>query len=139
VDCANCGIDICLKPGTYERRRKDGRDFYCPNGHSNHYPPEPTKDQKRIAELEQQNADLKRLRERLMRDHDEIWAAREELIGALKECPGGCGWRSRRQIPRSGADRMQRGIERVKEDVAMHLVARHGARAERAKEREAAS
>lgn len=59
---------------------------------------------------------------------DELHAQREDLVGALKECPGRCGWRSKRQVPRDPVA-MGRGIERVKLDVADHLVAAHGAQA----------
>jgi hypothetical protein len=126
IDCASCGIDICLTRAMYGRRRRDGVNFYCPNGHSNHYVPEPTAEQKRIAELEHELATEKRLHRGLSREFDEVWAAREELIRALKECPGGCGWHSRRQVPRDPVS-MGRGIERVRLDVAQHLIDVHGA------------
>ena len=29
-----CGITFWLTPGFADRRRKDKRDFYCPNGHT---------------------------------------------------------------------------------------------------------
>lgn len=33
-DCANCGVVFGLDTRFANRRRKDGRGFYCPNGHS---------------------------------------------------------------------------------------------------------
>lgn len=131
VDCANCGADICLSTAMYARRRSDGQSFYCPNGHSNHYTPEPTDDQKRIAELEKQLAAMRRLDARWSADREQLYASRDELVTALKQCPGGCGWHSRCQIPRHDEERMRRGIERVRDDVALHLMARHGATAQR--------
>ena len=34
-DCANCGVPFAVTEDFEERRRKDGKGFYCPNGHSN--------------------------------------------------------------------------------------------------------
>lgn len=34
TDCANCGIEFGVLASYIERRRKDGRSFHCPNGHS---------------------------------------------------------------------------------------------------------
>lgn len=33
LDCANCGILFGIPVEFANRRRNDGRDFYCPNGH----------------------------------------------------------------------------------------------------------
>ena len=125
VDCANCGITFCLTRTLYERRSRDGRDFWCPNGHVNVY--RPTEDQKRIAELEAEVASQEDVIAYLRHDRDELMAQREELVAALKECPGGCGWRSRRQVARDPVA-MGRGLERVRRDVAEHLVEAHGCR-----------
>lgn len=34
IDCANCGMEFGVLASYIERRRKDGRSFNCPNGHS---------------------------------------------------------------------------------------------------------
>lgn len=34
VDCANCGVVFGLSQDYIKERQRDGRDFYCPNGHS---------------------------------------------------------------------------------------------------------
>lgn len=133
VDCAKCGVQFCLTPALYRRRKADGADFYCPNGHANVY--RPTVDQKRIAELEQQLRMAERREQHRFRDFEDAYTTREELIGAIKECPGGCGWRSRKQIPRDPVA-MGRGLERVRLDVAEHLVRVHGARPEPVRELE---
>lgn len=127
VDCANCGITFCLTPALYKRRRSDGASFYCPNGHSNVY--RPTEDQEKIKELERDLASYKSHVRWLEEDRDEIYAAREELVGVLKECPYRCGFRSRRQVPRDPVG-MGRGIERVQTDLREHLVAEHRAQIE---------
>lgn len=125
VSCASCGIEFCLPDALYSARKRDGAGFYCPNGHSLSY--RPTEDQKRIAELEDQLAKRERYARRLSDEIDEIFAQREELIGELKQCPGRCGWKSRRQIPRDPVG-MGRGLERVRVDIAQHLVEAHGAK-----------
>ena len=127
ISCANCGVVFCLPDGMYHSRKRDGDTFYCPNGHGQSY--RPTEDEKKIAELERRLAGRDRMIERWQEQWNEIWASREELIGAMKECPGQCGWRSRKQIPRDAVG-MGRGIERVKRDVAEHLVREHGAQAQ---------
>lgn len=33
TSCCSCGIEFGLPDNYIERRRKDGRSFYCPNGH----------------------------------------------------------------------------------------------------------
>lgn len=124
VDCATCGITFCLPANLHARRRRDGADFYCPNGHSNVY--RETVDQKRIKELEEDIASWRESHDYLREANDELYASREELIGVVKECPFGCGFRSRRQVPRDPVS-MGRGIERVKQDLRDHLLLEHRA------------
>jgi hypothetical protein len=38
LTCSECGILFGLENGYDDRRREDQRTFYCPNGHSQHYP-----------------------------------------------------------------------------------------------------
>ena len=35
--CAACGIEFSMPAHFVNTRRKDGKSFYCPNGHSQHY------------------------------------------------------------------------------------------------------
>lgn len=35
--CCNCGVVFGLHEPTYNQRREDGKNFFCPNGHSQHY------------------------------------------------------------------------------------------------------
>ena len=127
ISCGNCGIEFCLPDAMYHARKLDGQSFYCPNGHVVAY--SPSANEKRIAELEGQIRNRDRRLERLRGEWEELYAQREDLISALKECPGGCGWRSRKQVPRD-AVAMGRGLERVRVDVAEHLMTAHGARSE---------
>lgn len=115
--CCSCGIGFCLPTPLYEARVRDHGRFYCPNGHAQHYLGK-TKQEKEIEALEAQVRQLDRF-------SDELFAQREELIGALKECPiPGCSYRSRKQIPRD-AHHAGRGVERVKRDLLEHLVGDH--------------
>jgi hypothetical protein len=33
VNCPNCGVPVALLKSYVEQRKKDQKDFYCPNGH----------------------------------------------------------------------------------------------------------
>lgn len=104
----------------YEVRLKDHESFYCPNGHARHFVGQ-TEEQKRIEKLERWNG-------MLQEEHCEMYAQRENLIAALKECPlPGCVWHSRKQIPRDPVN-MGRGIERVRADLLQHFIHIHSYR-----------
>ena len=49
-DCPSCGVSFGLIENFDQRRRKDKKSFWCPNGHSLSYPGE--SDEKRIKRLE---------------------------------------------------------------------------------------
>lgn len=36
-NCASCGVPFAITDGMDDRLRKNGKDFYCPNGHSHSY------------------------------------------------------------------------------------------------------
>ncbi len=40
IQCGQCGIDFAVPQGWCDDRRRDHKDFYCPNGHSRCYPQE---------------------------------------------------------------------------------------------------
>lgn len=35
--CINCGVDFAMTDDLMGQRRRDGMDFYCPNGHPQRY------------------------------------------------------------------------------------------------------
>ena len=37
LECANCCVTFGVPHRMIDDRRKDGKDFYCPNGHVNNY------------------------------------------------------------------------------------------------------
>lgn len=53
--CCTCGIRFGLDDKLHAQRLQDGRSFYCPDGHAQHYAAPCDKDKKaEIAELEKQ-------------------------------------------------------------------------------------
>jgi hypothetical protein len=52
VTCSACGVHFGMLADYQERRRKDHKSFYCPNGHSQYYPGQ-SKEEKLKAELKQ--------------------------------------------------------------------------------------
>lgn len=38
IECASCSIDFGIGAHFQQERRNDHANFYCPNGHLNHYP-----------------------------------------------------------------------------------------------------
>lgn len=51
VECCNCGVVFAITQDMYERRLEDGENFFCPNGHKQHYTRKEKLEDK-IAELE---------------------------------------------------------------------------------------
>jgi len=37
IECCNCAILFCLPDGYERQRRRDHKDFSCPNGHEQHF------------------------------------------------------------------------------------------------------
>lgn len=35
--CCDCGIEFGIPRHLYDQRHRDGRNFYCPNGHCQHF------------------------------------------------------------------------------------------------------
>ncbi len=80
IDCPNCGILFAVTEELEERRRKDGKDFYCPNGHSMAYG---NSDTEKLKKERDRSANLvARLdQERARRDHAE--RSRSAMKGQL--------------------------------------------------------
>ena len=63
--CCNCAVTFGLTTELYEYRKKDGKEFYCPNGHPQHYT-QLTDEQKKLqAERDSAVEENKRLKEQL--------------------------------------------------------------------------
>lgn len=63
VDCCNCGITFKFSTKIEKMWRKDSKTFYCPNGHSLHWPKE--KESEEEKELKKLRAEVKELKEKL--------------------------------------------------------------------------
>lgn len=77
-DCASCGVIFGIPVEMENRRKKDHRTFYCPNGHSLHFSG-PTQAEKE-AKAAKERAD--RLYAKLQAAHDQSEAAHREAAEA---------------------------------------------------------
>lgn len=119
----DCHAVITLHRMDDRRLRESHATFYCPVGHSQAFTGKSAKD-KRIEELE---AVIRRNGRRA----DRNYAIREELVGALKTCPFGCGYRSRRHTQGDASEwAYAQFVERVRWDITEHLRREHNATAE---------
>jgi len=110
IVCGGCGAEFGVEARRLEELRETGETFYCPNGHSRRYTVGPTKDQKRIAELERS---LRSAWERA--GH---WQqAHREAVSMFRRCP-----LCLEVVTRA------RDEERIAARIAEHLIAEHGAR-----------
>lgn len=88
--CYRCSVSFGMTKQLYEMRKQDGLDFWCPNGHKQHFTPEKQKrrsdelERKRVSRLESEVANLRYQNTHLNR---RLRVAREKL---KKECPE-CG------------------------------------------------
>ena len=69
VDCCECGIRFAFDADLHARRKTDGKSFYCPNGHQQHYGDTEAKRLQRELESQRKRTewaahDAKRQRER---------------------------------------------------------------------------
>lgn len=60
VDCCNCGITFKFSKKIEKMWRKDEKTFYCPNGHSLHWPkPKESEEEKELKKLRAEVQELK--------------------------------------------------------------------------------
>lgn len=97
TDCAYCGVPFAISHDYDERRRDDGRGFYCPNGHVMSYD---SRDRKRMEQLEREataakngarwaREDAERQRQKARRADYQARAAKGELTKAKKRAAAG--------------------------------------------------
>lgn len=79
-DCPTCGVVFGVDNAYDNRRRTDGGDFHCPNGHTMSYGE--TKADKELRELRERNGQL---HTRMLAERDQAWAARREAAEAKAE------------------------------------------------------
>lgn len=56
--CCRCGVAFQLTNVVYRRRLKDGRGFFCPNGHEQHYTRRETSEEKLKSEVSRLKSSL---------------------------------------------------------------------------------
>jgi len=62
LDCPTCGVVSATTREYEETRRKDGKAFYCPNGHSGSFPVGKTEEQRLREQLNEANRATERER-----------------------------------------------------------------------------
>lgn len=76
TECITCGVTIALPTDLYNQRLGNGKNFYCPNGHSQHFTQGQTREDmlrkqleaaNRGKDLAQRQADIARDAERYQR------------------------------------------------------------------------
>lgn len=84
IECCNCGIPFGLTEDHQKRLRQTHEWFYCPNGHHQHYPGK-TAEEKRIAELEADNARLARARREMVEADEALsWDVKDARRRAMR-------------------------------------------------------
>ena len=69
--CCSCGISFTVPSSYYAKLQENHNTFYCPNGHSLHFP------SKSQAEIWQERCN------KALADRDKIAAEREQLAGEI--------------------------------------------------------
>jgi hypothetical protein len=115
VECGGCGVVFGMPDRLYENLRRTGKSFTCPNGCTRHFIVEPTPEQKRLAQLEDE----------LARRVGQAWDVSaewqrcyREALDELRRCPI-CGESTGRA----------RSVKTIKARMVEHLTNEHGARA----------
>jgi protein-arginine kinase activator protein McsA len=121
TDCAQCGEVFAIRQDLTEVRRRDGKEFYCPNGHTMVFSASKSFDERRIEELQRELAAAKDRAESAHRQRE--WAE-----SRAKGCNIAAG------KARAKAARLQHRVEcgtcpnchRTFKQLAAHMLAKHG-------------
>lgn len=87
-ECCNCGIPFAITQDLKDRRLKDHKSFYCPNGHSQHYTGK-TEEQKLREQLERANQRVASRDEDLRVERASHAATKGQLTKAKKRAAHG--------------------------------------------------
>jgi len=83
--CYKCGIPFGVMSDLQRRRLEDGKDFFCPNGHSQHYTEtEIQKLRKKVAEHEATISRREAQLESVRKERDTVERSRNVYRGKLK-------------------------------------------------------
>lgn len=77
ITCCNCGVTFLVPPGWERQRLKDGKSFWCPNGHPQHFTASRDKD-----------AEISRLKQRLAEADDTERALRDKVEAEQRRVNG---------------------------------------------------
>lgn len=82
--CCNCGLVFAMPIELYRERKRDQKNFHCPNGHPQHYVASTEQDLRNQVAREQARADqLKADRDRERRNRERAERQRSALKGQL--------------------------------------------------------
>lgn len=113
LECCRCGVTFAIPQKLEAERRKDHDEFYCPNGHKQHFPGESEAERyKRLFESEQRQVSAlrvdklaaERARDRVARD-----IKRLKKRSAAGVCP--CCNRTFSQLARHMTDKHQEFLQ----------------------------
>lgn len=114
INCGECQCPFAIPESMYDKRRADGRDFWCPNGHKIHY-----------GEFE--NARLKRekaeLEDRLARQRIATQAARDQADAAERRRAAAKGQLTK--VKKRVANGVCPCCNRTFADLARHMTSKH--------------
>jgi hypothetical protein len=106
--CISCGVEIAMPADLYDHRLKDRREFFCPNGHSQHFIAE-TEEAKLRRQLDEANR-------RLEFEKNAALTARQQLGKANK-----AKMRLQRRIKAGVCPCCQRTVRQL----AQHMATKH--------------
>lgn len=111
ITCGGCGVEYAIPDSLYRDLKATSRVFTCPNGCRRHFIPEPTPEQREIAQLRRRLEDAW--------ETSQSWReTAEDVYRELRRCPL-CGESTSRA----------RSFETIRSRLVEHLRAEHGARA----------
>lgn len=114
--CVACGVPYALTPGFRGQRKKDGKNFYCPNGCCLSFPKGPTEADRLREMLEAANRSKTELAARVAA----VEAARERADKAL---------RKEKAAAKRTATRIHAGVcpccNRTFQNLARHMASKH--------------
>ena len=116
LNCYLCGTAFWIERNIYDRRMEDGRNFWCPNGHDQHFTELEATKLKR--QLEQKNHEI----ESLKRSRD--WAQSRTKGANI------AAGKAKAQLRRT-LERVHAGVcphcQRTFKQLAAHMKSKHGA------------
>ncbi len=90
VDCCNCGVTFAIPDYMLQRLRRDGGEFYCPNGHGQHFTrTEVAKLREMLEAANKKNTDLSDRLGKALSEKNKAQAANDRLMKRVKGgvCP----------------------------------------------------